>query len=118
MSQEVVISNEERTWATFVHLSALTGIFLPLLTIVAPLAIWLIKRKKLPFVDEQGKESVNFQLTMIIGFIICIPLMYIIVGFILAAILVMFDIICVIAASIKANKGEHYRYPFNWRIIK
>src|SRR5262249_45213008 len=77
MSQEIVIPNEERTWATFVHLSALAGIFLPLLTIVGPLAIWLLMRKKMPFVDEQGKEAVNFQLTMIIGFIICIPLMYV-----------------------------------------
>ena len=115
---ETIISNDERTWATFAHLSALMGILLPVLTIIGPLAIWLLKKNKMPFVDEQGKEAVNFQLTMLIGFLICIPLMFIVVGFVLAGILVMLDIIFIIVAATKANQGVHYRYPFSMRIIK
>lgn len=112
------VSNDERTWGTIVHLSVLTGVIFPVLTIIAPLFIWLIKRKDMPFVDDQGKEAINFQLTILIGFVICIPLAFIFIGIILAPILAILDLIFVILAGISANKGEHYRYPFNWRIIK
>ena len=112
------VSNNERTWGTIVHLSALAGIIFPVLTIIAPLFIWLVKRKEMPFIDDQGKEAVNFQLTMLIGFIICIPLAFILIGVVLAFVLGIVDLIFIILAGVSANRGEHYRYPFNWRIIK
>lgn len=116
--QNVTITENERNWATIVHLSALAGYLFPLLVFFAPLLIWLLKRNQLPFVDDQGKEAVNFQLTMFIAFLICIPLMLIVVGFILAAILGIVDLILIVVAAINANNGKYYRYPFNWRLIK
>ncbi len=112
------LSNNECMWATIVHLSALLGFVLPLLTIIAPLVVWLLKRKEMPFVDEQGKEAINFQLTMLIGFVICIPLMFILIGFVLAAILGVLDLIFIIVAAVNANDGKHYRYPFRLELIK
>lgn len=118
ITETKAISQDERTWATIAHLSALVGILFPLLTIIAPLIVWLIKRPAMPFVDDQGKEAINFQLTMLIGFAICIPLMFILIGFMLAFVLGVVDLILIIIAAVSANKGEYYRYPFNWRLIK
>ncbi len=117
-SEVSAVSNDERTWATITHLSALAGVIFPLLALIAPLIIWLVKKNELPFVNEQGKEAINFQITILIGFVICIPLMAILIGFVLAFILGVVDLILIIVAAVSANKGEHYRYPFVWRVVK
>ena len=59
------VSKDARMWAMFCHLAGLVGYLIPLIgNIVAPLIIWQIKKDELPFVDEQGKEAVNFQISM------------------------------------------------------
>lgn len=121
MNQEAAagsISKEERTWGMLCHLSVLAGFIIPLATIIAPLVIWLIKKEEMPFVDDQGKESLNFQITMFIGFIIALILMFVFIGFILLPILAIVDLIMVIVAAMKANEGVRYRYPFNIRFLK
>ena len=113
------ISKEERTWAMVSHLSALSGFFTGGLgTIIGPLIVWLVKKEEMPFVDEQGKESLNFQITMLIAAIISALLMIILIGFLMLFAVAVFDTIMVIIASIKANDGEHYRYPLTLRLIK
>lgn len=121
---------EERTWAMLAHLSALLG---GLLTasfgrgwgcFVGPLVIWLIKKDTMPFVNDQAKEALNFNITVAIaslillilsivtfgiGLIIAIPL-WVIIG-------IVWLVLTVIAA-IRANEGVRYRYPFALRLIK
>ena len=106
-------------WAMFCHLSALSiyaGI--PLGNIIAPLIIWLIRRDEFPFVDEQGKEAVNFQILMTIYGIIAGLLCFIMIGFVLLPALLVANIILLIIATVKTNKGEGYRYPWTIRFIK
>ncbi|MBM2830869.1 MAG: orotate phosphoribosyltransferase [Gammaproteobacteria bacterium] len=72
----------------------------------------------MPFVDDQGKEALNFQITMLIAFIISFVLMFILIGFVLMGVVAVFDIVMLIIASIKANEGVRYRYPYAIRLIK
>jgi uncharacterized protein len=123
------VSAEERQWAMFAHLSALAG---GLLTsaiggwgfFIGPLVIWLMKKDTMPFVADQAKESLNFNITVSaiflillilslvtlgIGFLITLPIM-LIVG--IAA------LVLIIIAAMKANQGIAYRYPFTVRLVK
>ena len=113
------IPKEHRTWGLIAHLAALAGFTgIPAANILGPLIVWLIKKDEMPFVDEQGKESLNFQITVTIALLVCIPLMFVCVGIVLAVIVGLAALILSIIAGIKANEGRHYRYPFTWRIIK
>jgi uncharacterized Tic20 family protein len=112
---------DARTWAMFAHLSALTGLFTAGVGfIVGPLVIWLIKKAEHPFVDDQGRESVNFQITMVIYGAIAFLLSFVCIGLILLPIVGIVDIVFTIIATIKANDGYRYRYPFPliFRFIK
>ena len=106
-------------WAMFCHLSALSiYVGIPLGNIVAPLVIWLIRRDEFPFADEQGKELVNFQIPMTLYGIIAGLLCFILIGFVLLPALLVANIILIIIATIRANRGEGYRYPWTMRLIK
>lgn len=72
----------------------------------------------MPLVEDQGKESLNFQISMTIYFIVAWILVFILIGFVLLAALVIFDMVMVIIASVKANNGEKFRYPLCIRFIK
>jgi hypothetical protein len=100
------------------HLSVLAGFIIPLASIIAPLVIWLIKKDEMPFVEDQGKESLNFQITILIGFIIAIILAFVFIGFLLMPALAIFDLVMVIVAAMKANEGVRYRYPYSIRFLK
>ncbi len=111
-SGQPLAAPEERTMGMLCHLLAIFTGF------IGPLIIWLIKKEESPFVADQGKESLNFQITFLIAYIACIVLMFVVIGIILLPIVVIADIVLVIIATIKANKGEWYRYPFAIRLIK
>jgi uncharacterized Tic20 family protein len=108
----------ERTWGMLCHLIAFAGFVFPFGNIIGPLIVWQIRRQEFEFVDDQGKESVNFQITVTIAGIIAAALTFVFIGIPLAIALGIFDIVIVIIATIQANNGERYRYPVNWRIIK
>ncbi|MDH4238437.1 MAG: DUF4870 domain-containing protein [Phycisphaerae bacterium] len=106
-------------WAMFCHLGGLAGLVLPVVgCIVGPLIIWQIKKNDFPFVDEQGKEAVNFQISMLIYGIVAGLLCFACIGFILAPAVAIFDIVFLLIATVKANNGFHYRYPLCIRFIK
>ncbi len=111
-------AKEARTWAMLCHLGVFAGNIIPFGHIIAPLVIWLIKKDESPFVDDQGKESLNFQISMTIYFIIALLLMFVFIGFILLPALVIFDLVIVIVAAVKVNEGVKYRYPLSIRFIK
>ena len=111
-------SAEEKQWALFAHLSALIGYIIPFGSIIGPLIIWQIKKNEMPFVDDQGKEALNFQITMAIMAIVCIVLMVVLIGFLLIWIVGLLDLVFIIVAAIAANNGQAYRYPFAFRFIK
>ncbi|MCW0202283.1 DUF4870 domain-containing protein [Rhodanobacter thiooxydans] len=110
-------SAEERQWAMFAHLSALVGVIIPLGSIIGPLVIWLIKKDTMPFVNDQGKEALNFNITVGIAAIVSWILCFILIGFLLLAVLAVGWVVFVIIATIKANEGTTYRYPFTLRLV-
>ena len=110
-------SAEERQWAMFAHLSALIGLIIPFGSIVGPLVIWLIKKDTMPFVNDQGKEALNFNITVAIAAIVGWILCFILIGFLVLAVLAIAWLVFVIIATIKANEGTTYRYPFTLRLI-
>ena len=110
------VDTEERQWGMFAHLSAFAGFIIPFGNIIGPLVIWQMK-KDLPFVDEQGKEALNFQITVSIATVVCIFLMFILIGFLLLPMLVIAAFILTLVAGLKANNGENYRYPIALRLI-
>ena len=113
------LSKDERTWGMLCHLIAFAGIVIPYLgCIIGPLVIWLIKKDEMPFVNDQGKESLNFQITMFIAFIICFLLMFVFIGIFLMLILGIYWVVVVIIAAVKANDGVYYRYPYAIRFLK
>ncbi|MDD5644576.1 MAG: DUF4870 domain-containing protein [bacterium] len=110
---------EINNWAMFCHLSALSCyIGIPFGNIIGPLVIWLIKKDEMPFVSEQGKEALNFQISMTIYAIISAFLMFVIVGFFLLFAIVIINLIFVILAAVKVSKGESYKYPLAIRFLK
>lgn len=108
----------ERTWAMLCHLSVFSVFFTGVGYIVGPLVVWLIKKDEYPLVDDQGKESLNFQISITIYAIASALLILVIVGAVLLPAVIVFDFIEVIIASVRANEGKPYRYPLNIRFIK
>ena len=96
---------DARTWAMVCHLAAFSGFIIPFGSLLGPLIVWAIKKDEDPFINDQGKESINFQLTMLIGFVISIILMFVFIGILLIAALVVYCIVMVIIAAMKANEA-------------
>jgi hypothetical protein len=112
-------ANESRMWAVLCHASALLGFIVPGAGhILAPLIVWLVKRGDSPAVDEHGKESLNFQLSMLIYSIVAGILCLVLIGFVLLPILHVVNVVLVILASLRASEGELYRYPITIRFLK
>jgi uncharacterized Tic20 family protein len=112
---------DARLWAMLAHLAGLGGIVVPAVgSVLGPLIVWLIKKDQYPFVDEQGKEALNFQITMLIYGFVAGLLMMLCIGFVLVVAVAIVDLVFLIIAAIKANNGEHYRYPYPliFRFIK
>ncbi|MCK5033945.1 MAG: DUF4870 domain-containing protein [Calditrichia bacterium] len=117
-SGEVNVSKkDENMWGMLCHLSALAGVVIPFGNIIAPLIIWILKKEEFPFVDDQGKESLNFQISITIYFVIGIILVFVAIGIVILPLIGLFALIMIIVASIKANDGVKYRYPLTIRII-
>ncbi len=103
---------EACTWGMLCHLGALAGfIGIPLGNIIGPLVFWSLKRHEYPFVDEQGKQALNFQISLVIYGLISALLCLIVIGFVLLAALFVFGLVMTIIASVRASKGESFRYP-------
>ena len=109
-------------WAMFCHLAGLCWLLwwiMPLIGgVIGPLVVWQIKKDEYPFVDEQGKEALNFQISMLLYCIAAGVLCFACIGFVLLVIVGVADTLFAIIASIKAGNGQHYRYPLTIRFIK
>ena len=111
-------TEEERTYAMFCHLGALSGFVAPFGNIIVPLVLWLTKRESSPFVDMHGQEALNFQISLLIYSLISAVLIFVVVGIFLLAGLCIFNLVIVIIAGVKAKSGESFRYPLTIRFIK
>jgi uncharacterized Tic20 family protein len=114
---------DARMWAMFCHLGGLAGCVFPFGNIILPLIFWQIKKDEFPFVDQQGKEAVNFQISMslyaLVGALVCAVTCIgtVLIPFIVGAVAIV-DLVFLLIAAVKANNGEAYRYPLCIRFIK
>ena len=104
-------NSDERTLAILSHILAI----LPGVGILGPLVIYLVKKNDSPFVAANAKESLNFQLTIILLYII---LLITLIGVLLFWVVGILNIILVIVATIKASENRIYRYPISMRLIR
>ena len=111
MEENKVLTETERNWAMLCHLSAFAGFFFPFGGIIGPLICWLSRKDESDWVNLNGKNSLNFQLSVILYIVLAVPLCFIIIGIPIVIMLVTLKIICIIIASVKAAKGELFRYP-------
>jgi uncharacterized protein len=109
---------QDRTLETLCHLLGLAGLTgIPFANVLAPLVLWLAKRDAYPSVDAHGKEAVNFQISMSIYTILAGLSMFIMIGFVLLPAVLLTNLVLMILASVRASRGEFYRYPFTIRFI-
>lgn len=106
------VSKDARMWAMLCHLLGLFTSF------IGPLIVWLIKKEEDPFISNQGKEALNFQITVAIASVVSALLSVICIGIILGMAVAIADLVFCIVAAVKANSGEAYRYPVSIRFIK
>lgn len=108
------LTEEERTWGMFAHISPLIA-GLVALPFLGPLVVWMMYKEKSEFVSDQAKESLNFQIAVLIVIVICCATC---VGIVLAPVVAIVAIVYQIIAAMEANKGVWYRYPYTIRLIK
>ena len=111
-------SSDVRTWCVLCHASALLGLFFHFLGhILGPLIVWLLKRGDSPEIDAYGKESLNFQISILIYDAVAAILCIVLIGIPILIGLWVLNTVLVIIASVKAGQGQFYRYPFTIRFI-
>lgn len=105
-------TSDERTAAILSHLLTLVCGF------IGPLVIYLIKKDDSPYVAAHAKESLNFQITIFLGYIIGFITLIILIGVLILMFIGIVHLVLVIVATIKASENKMYRYPLNFRLIK
>ncbi|MFG0247037.1 MAG: DUF4870 domain-containing protein [Phycisphaerales bacterium JB052] len=116
-------TDDERTYALLMHLSLLAHLVLTLIAFGIPLIMWLVKKEESPFLDDHGREAVNFQISLFIWSIIftvaAIPISIITcgIGVVVAFVPTVVAVVGMIQAAIAANRGEFYRYPMTFRFV-
>ncbi len=105
-------TSDEKTMGVLSHILCLVAGF------IAPLIIYLIKKDESAYVREHAKESLNFQISLFIYYIVSFILMFILIGIVLMIVLGIGALVLIIIATIKASEGKLYRYPFCIRLIK
>lgn len=118
MEEIKTFSQSERDWAMFCHLSAFAGYFFPLGGIIGPLVCWISRKDDSPWVDANGKSSLNFQLSLLLYTVLTIPLVFIIVGIPIILFLIVLEVVCIVIAAIRAAKGEVFKYPITIPFIQ
>ncbi len=115
-------AGQDNLWTVACHLAAFLGVLgaakIPFGNVLGPLIVWLLKKNDMPEVDEHGKESLNFQISITIYMLVAIPFVFVLVGIPIIILLAIADIVLVIIAAIKASNGEKYKYPYTIRLIK
>jgi uncharacterized Tic20 family protein len=109
--------NSDRTLGMVAHLLGLAGFIIPFGNIIGPLILWQVKKDQSPFAADQAKESLNFQITVTIAYVIAFLLFFVVIGVFLLPLIGLVSLILIIIAAIQANSGAAYRYPFAWRLI-
>ena len=105
-------SQDEKNLALIMHVLSLVGF-----SLIGPLIIWLIKKDESAFINIQGRELLNFQLSILIYAVICIPLCFILIGIPMLFVVGIASLILTIIGLIRATEGKIYRFPLTIRML-
>lgn len=111
MEENRVLSETERNWSMLCHLSAFAGFFFPFGGVIGPLICWLTRKDESAWININGRNAINFHISILLYIILAIPLVFIVVGIPIMLALGTLKIVCIIIASVKASKGELFKYP-------
>lgn len=106
-----VPSADEKNIAVLTHLGGM------IFSIFPGLIVWLLKKDDSPYIAEQAREALNFQIAVLIAQVVSSILIVILIGFALMALVWVANIIFCIVAAVATSKGENYQYPFSLRLI-
>lgn len=112
------LTEQDKTYGMICHLSILSGYITGFGFIVGPLVAWLLLKDKSEFADYNGKEALNFQLSMLIYSLISILLVLVVIGILFLIVLGILNIVFPIIAAVEANQGKTYRYPLTIRFVR
>ena len=110
---------EARQWSMWIHISGLCHYVLPIpgVGVIAPLILWSMKKEDSPYIDENGKEAINFQISILIYFLASCLLILVFIGILLVPAVLLFQLIACVYAGIRANDGHTTRYPLTIRFL-
>ncbi|HWD08142.1 MAG TPA: DUF4870 domain-containing protein [Actinomycetota bacterium] len=111
------MDQKERLTGSFEHLLAFAFFIFPLGNIIGPLVLWLVKRQGSMFIDEHGKASLNFQISMTLYGILAAILSLAGVGLLILPVIIVADGVLVIVAAVQAHRGDLFHYPVTIRFI-
>jgi hypothetical protein len=109
-------TSEERNWALGAHLGSFLAAYVGL-GLFAPLLVLLVKGNDSGFIRRHAVESLNFQINALVYIILFVILAFVLIGFVLLPLYGIFYLVVVILASVRASRGEEYRYPLTIRVI-
>ena len=104
-------SNDDKNIATITHIGGTVFSFVP------SLIVWILRKDENPYIEDQAKEALNFQITMVLAYMLAGVLSWILIGLIFFPVIWVLNIVFCIIAAISTSKGETYRYPFALRLI-
>ncbi|MDJ0866295.1 MAG: DUF4870 domain-containing protein [Myxococcota bacterium] len=110
-------STAERNWAVFCHLGGFAGYVFPFGNVIAPLVLWLMRREESEYVEDHGREALNFQISITLYAAIAGVLILALIGIPLLIAVAIFQFVWMIIASVRASEGERYRYPLTLRLL-
>lgn len=112
------INHEEQNFSMLCHLSALAGYIIPFGHIIGPLIVWSMKKDIYPEVDRQGKDALNFQISMTIWIIVSAFMILMVIGIFALIALGILHLIMIVVGAVKSSNGERFRYPITIEFIK
>jgi uncharacterized Tic20 family protein len=111
-------NKEECNWGMWLHPAQLANCLVPLAGLVAPIAIWQLKKDQFPSLDVHGKNVVNWMISSAIYAFVGLILMFVFVGFFVLLAVAVCGVVFPIIGGIKANNGDAWKYPLTISFLK
>ena len=111
------VTDDEQTWAVLTHVAAFAGLFVPFGNVLGPLVVWLVKKDESRFVDENGRQSLNFQLTWTVIMFVALVTILVGVGLLLVPLVALAWLVLVVVGAVRASEREVYDYPLTIDVL-
>jgi uncharacterized protein len=118
VARTAVVDQSARTTAMAAHLSTFAGLIVPFGSVIGPLAVWLTRRDRDPFIDQAGREALNFGITIALYGSLLLVAALLLVGIPLLMVGVVAWVVLAAVAAVKASQGQAYRYPLTLRLVR